>query len=280
SLMMLTRNLKTIGHTVSTASNGKEALEKLATERFDVLICDCLMPEMDGYEVLEALRADPAQKDLPVIMLSSVEDMASVVTCLEPGAPDYHAKPSYPTLLRARINNTTSQKRLRKRKSQLFDDLQRNYQKLRDLKALRDSLLHMIVHDLRTPLTSVIGGLDGLAMLLTLQGDAAELLDVATRGSNVLLRMIDDLLDIHRLENGASILDRGALDLGELLGAARAQVAVLAERAGVPLVVEPPAAPTTFSGDRSKLERVLVNLLGNAIKFSPAGGTILVASRA
>jgi two-component system sensor histidine kinase/response regulator len=279
SLMMLSRSLKQIGHTVTTASNGREALEKLDAETFDLMVLDCMMPEMDGYEVLETLNAKPVKKDVPVIMLSGVEDMASVVTCIELGATDYLAKPFDPALLRARINNTLAQKRSREREAKLFADLEANYRQLRELESLRDSLIHMIVHDLRTPLTSVIGGLDALPMLATFEGDAADLLAMASRSSHVLLAMINELLDIHRMESGAPILERAEVPIGDAVAAACALVAPLAEQARVRIDVEPVEAGVSISGDRTKLERVFVNLVGNAIKFTRAGGNVAVSVR-
>jgi len=117
--MMLDRALRQEGYSVATADNGRQALELLGAEAFDVVLLDILMPEMDGYETLERIKGSIALRHIPVIMISAVEEMDSVVRCIEMGATDYLPKPFNPALLRARINASLAEKRLR--------DLEREY---------------------------------------------------------------------------------------------------------------------------------------------------------
>lgn len=278
STMMLTRVLKSIGHTVTSTTSGHTALELLDTTPFDVVILDCLMPEMDGYEVLENIRKRESLKDLAIIMVSGVEDMASVVACLELGARDYLNKPFDPAVLRARIQNALAQKRSREREAKLFADLNANYEKLRELESLRDSLIHMIVHDLRVPLTNVIGGLDMLSSLASLDLEGKELLDLSLRGANTLMSLINDLLDVKRLESDALVLDREPVDLAEIVEAGCSHVSRLAADEGVRVTTDVPPA-STVTGDKTLLTRVIVNLVGNAVKFTPSGGEVTVRVR-
>jgi class 3 adenylate cyclase len=101
---LLARTLAASGHDVGTAENGREALERLRSGSWDVVLLDIVMPELDGMSVLEELKADPVLRDVPVIMISAVDDFESVVRCIELGAEDYLPKPFDPVLLRARIN--------------------------------------------------------------------------------------------------------------------------------------------------------------------------------
>ena len=110
--LMLQAYLERQGHTVTLAESGAEAVEILAQRSFDVLLLDVLMPEMDGFAVLEHLRADDRLRRLPVIMISSIEDTDAVVRCIEMGAEDYLAKPFDPVLLQARINGCLAKRRL------------------------------------------------------------------------------------------------------------------------------------------------------------------------
>jgi phosphoserine phosphatase RsbU/P len=112
---MLSRRLRRLGHEVDEAGDGDEALTVLRAGggRHDVLLLDIMMPRMDGYEVLGHLKADPALRDLPVIMISALEDIDSVVRCIELGADDHLPKPFNPTLLQARIGACLEKKRLR-----------------------------------------------------------------------------------------------------------------------------------------------------------------------
>jgi len=118
--LLLGRALEQLGHTVRFAENGKEALEALRQRRVDLILLDIEMPEMDGYQALAALAADPQLRDIPVVMMSSVEEVDSVARCIEMGAEDYLFKPVNPVLLRARVGASLEKKRLRDRQRELF----------------------------------------------------------------------------------------------------------------------------------------------------------------
>jgi two-component system cell cycle response regulator len=117
--LMLCRALEREGHHVRAVANGLEALEALHDGPFDCVLLDVLMPQMDGYQVLAHIRSDPTLRRTPVIMISALEDIQSIVRCIELGAEDYLPKPFDPALLRARINAGLARKRL--------DDLEREY---------------------------------------------------------------------------------------------------------------------------------------------------------
>jgi CheY-like chemotaxis protein/class 3 adenylate cyclase/predicted metal-dependent HD superfamily phosphohydrolase len=117
--MLLERALRQEGYDVATAGDGRQALEMLGTQPFDVVLLDILMPELDGYVTLAQIKGDSALRHIPVIMISAVDEMDSVVRCIQMGATDYLPKPFNPALLRARINTSLAEKRLR--------DLEREY---------------------------------------------------------------------------------------------------------------------------------------------------------
>jgi adenylate cyclase len=109
----LTRRLSREGYTnLTTAANGREALELLQEKPIDLVLLDIMMPEMNGYEVLERLKADPDLRHTPIIMISAVDEIESVIRCIELGAEDYLSKPFNPTLLRARVGASLERKRL------------------------------------------------------------------------------------------------------------------------------------------------------------------------
>jgi adenylate cyclase len=110
--LMLTGALERRGLRVTSAEDGAKAMDLVATGGFDVILCDVVMPEMDGYQVLEQLKADPALRHIPVVMVTSVDDVDSAVRCIELGADDYLSKPIDPVLLGARINAGLAKKRL------------------------------------------------------------------------------------------------------------------------------------------------------------------------
>jgi serine phosphatase RsbU (regulator of sigma subunit) len=109
---LLARRLKALGHEVELARNGREALEVLAAREMDLVLLDIMMPEMDGFQVLERLRADPARRHVPVIMISAIDETDSVARAIELGATDYLPKPFNPIVLRARVTATLEKKRL------------------------------------------------------------------------------------------------------------------------------------------------------------------------
>jgi DNA-binding response OmpR family regulator len=113
SRLKLSLGLKQQGHTVGEAENGVQALDKLRTEAFDLVLLDIIMPEMDGYQVLEQMKADKTLRDVPVIVISALDDLESVVKGIELGAEDYLPKTFDPVLLRARIGACLEKKRLR-----------------------------------------------------------------------------------------------------------------------------------------------------------------------
>jgi CheY-like chemotaxis protein len=111
--VMLCRRLEKHGYVPTEARNGREALDLVQRHKFDLLLCDIMMPEVDGYEVLRELKADPDLKALPVIMISALDEMESIVRCIEMGAEDYLPKPYDPVLLQARITACLDKRRLR-----------------------------------------------------------------------------------------------------------------------------------------------------------------------
>jgi adenylate cyclase len=118
--LLLARGLEKQGHTVAFAENGREALDLLRRQQFDLLLLDVLMPELDGYGVLDELKGDPHLRDIPVIMTSALDELESVVKCVEMGAEDYLTKPINPVLLNARITASLEKKRLRDRQRELI----------------------------------------------------------------------------------------------------------------------------------------------------------------
>jgi len=111
--LLLARQLSQLGHQTELAENGREALRMLRERRYDLLVLDIEMPEMDGFEVLSRMLEDPELRELPVIVTSALEGLANVVRCIELGAEDYLSKPVNPVLLKARIGASLEKKRLR-----------------------------------------------------------------------------------------------------------------------------------------------------------------------
>jgi len=117
--LLLARSIELMGHRAATVADGRAALDLLRTTPHDLVLLDITMPEMNGFEVLEALRKDLALRDVPVIVTSSLEGLENVVRCIELGAEDYLTKPVNPVLLKARVGASLEKKRLRDQQKEL-----------------------------------------------------------------------------------------------------------------------------------------------------------------
>lgn len=273
---VLSRRLVQQGHQVVTATNGSDTLRLMREHAFDAVLLDIMMPDMDGYEVLGHIKRDERLQHIPVIMVSALSEVQSVVRCIDAGAEDYLTKPFDPVLLRARVGASLEKKRGRDRETALYDQLQQNYTRLQELERLRDDMRNMIVHDLRTPLTALIVGMEMVVAQGPLNESQREMMTIATGGGKTLLGMINELLDIEKMESGTTQLHYEPLSPSALVAAALDQVAALADAERTTLVTDVPADLASFPGDAGKLTRTLVNLIANAIRFARAG-TVTVA---
>jgi class 3 adenylate cyclase len=135
----LTRRLQREGWTdLTTAENGREALALIARERFDLVLLDIMMPEVNGYEVLKRLKTDSATRDIPILMISALSEFESVVRCIELGAEDYLPKPFNPALLRARVRACLEKKRLHDQELNYLTEIDRQRRRA-------EALLHAIL---------------------------------------------------------------------------------------------------------------------------------------
>jgi sigma-B regulation protein RsbU (phosphoserine phosphatase) len=142
---MLSRRLQRQGHSVEVAANGRDALARVRAKDFDLILLDIMMPEMNGYETLEQLKADPNLAHIPVIMISAVDELESIVRCIKLGAEDYLPKPFNNTLLKARIGASLEKKRLRDQQQayirQLGIENQRKSEELEQARRIQCAML-------------------------------------------------------------------------------------------------------------------------------------------
>jgi two-component system, sensor histidine kinase and response regulator len=222
--------------------------------------------------VCRRLKADARTAPIPILLITALTDREDRLTGIRAGANDFLTKPIDTQDVALRVGNALAAKRL-------YDELADSYQQLRALETLRDDLTHMIVHDLRTPLTAVMAGMQMVEMSGELNARQQQSLRLAAAGGQTLLGMINDLLDISKLEDGSLRLDYQELAATELIERALAEVEALVKARGLTLIRAFPASSLVFCGDEEKLRRTLVNLLSNAIRCTPRGGTITISAR-
>ena len=142
NLEMLSRRLERQGYATVKAESGREALQKMRTQEFDLVLLDIMMPEMDGYAVLQEIQADETLRHLRVIMISALDELESVARCIEMGAEDYLPKPSNPILFHARIRASLERKHASDRERHHLQQLQFSNSRLEALEKLCDDLTH------------------------------------------------------------------------------------------------------------------------------------------
>jgi class 3 adenylate cyclase len=186
---LLTRRLTRNGHTVSHAEDGRRALDRLRENAFDLVLLDVLMPHMDGHEVLQAMKADPAQRHIPVIMITGLDDLDSLIRCIEGGAEDYLTKPFDPILLNARIGACLEKKRLR-------DTEQNLLRQVRDAQAKSEELLlnilpRSIAERLKAGESTIVDTLPAVTVLFS---DLVGFTELSARISGTeMVRLLDEL---------------------------------------------------------------------------------------
>jgi signal transduction histidine kinase len=271
NLKLLQDMLQANSYRVLAFPNGRLALSAAARNRPDLMLLDINMPEMNGYEVCERLKADPALQEIPVLFISALGETADKVKAFSVGGVDYVTKPFQFDEVHARVRTHLE---LCRQRRQLLEANAR----LRELEQLRDNLTHMIVHDMRSPL-AVLGG--AITLLCDeLPADAAELLRLCQMGKKAageLTEMCNGLLDVSRLEAGEMPVEREACELSAVVSDAVHATKIQADAASVTVCAE--VSPVRIPADKKLLQRILANLLTNAIKNTPEGGRITVRAQ-
>jgi len=281
--------LQEAGYEVEVAEDAKAAQQLLKSGGFDLVVSDIVLPRISGVELLQAIRKESPR--VQVIMMTGQPAVETAAAAVRAGAFDYLFKPvSKDAILRcvgnaAKLKTAEDERvRLAEANRRYQEDLERqhqqlrdNYARLRELETLRDSLTHMIIHDLRAPLSIALGYLDLVKdhAAAKLGSDDMGYLDTILMNICRLNDMIGSLLDVSRLETGNMPLNRRACDVAALAKAAMESFDSLVDDRRVSF--ESPSGAVMASCDEEITRRILGNLLQNAFKFTPKDGRIRVA---
>jgi signal transduction histidine kinase len=269
NLQVLTSMLKQSGWRPRPVTSGRLGLQAARKEPPDLVLLDVNMPEMNGYEVCKQLKADARLADIPVIFVSALGETMDKVRGFSVGGVDYITKPFQLDEVKARVTTHLELRRQRR-------ELQASYEKLRESERLRDSLVHMIVHDLRSPLTAISAYLElfGQAAKEKLGAETQEDVANAFHATRSMIRMINGILDVSKMEAQMMKLDLRECDLVQVVGNSLDDLESLvgARR----LAFERPAAPAGVLADHEIVSRIVQNLLANALRFTPADGEVRV----
>jgi signal transduction histidine kinase len=247
---------------VVEVSSGAEALQRMPELVPDVILLDVMMPEMDGYIVCSRLKQSVSYRHIPVILLTTLDSVADRVRGLEAGADEFITKPVARMELQARVRT------MLRIKTQ-YDELER-------LLDLRQALSYMIVHDLRNPLAAVMLYLQLLKRKGGVAPVQARYLDLALSESQKMSNFLDDMLMLAKMERGKLTLTRSTLFVERVVSQVLEKFAALADAQGVALNSRVPEQPYTLTADVTLFQRVVENLVANALKFAPQQSTVTI----
>ncbi|MCF6148833.1 MAG: hybrid sensor histidine kinase/response regulator [Candidatus Kuenenia sp.] len=261
-----------LGRIPILAENGKDAMEIIEKQLPDLILLDILMPGMNGYEVLDLIKNTDNLRHIPVIMISAVDETDSVVRCIEKGADDYLIKPFNPTLLKARIGACLEKKILRDTEKELHEKLERNYYELVKLEQARDAMVHMIIHDLRNNVTTIMG----YTQLLQSDIDKNRFdekrirkdLECIYKSTEEMSILINGILDVSRIEAGEMPVSYGELNLLDFASRMCDRYAPIAEKKQIRVSIDPESDSVMVYADRELLSRILQNLFANALRYA------------
>jgi len=247
---------------VTTATNGAAALEAALANPPHLVVTDVMMPELDGFGLLRALRQHERTRAIPILLVSARAGEEARVTGLDAGADDYIVKPFGARELTARVRSLLNVSRARR--------------EAEAANRAKDEFLAMLGHELRNPLAPILTALQ----LMNLRGDKSNLHErtIIDRQVRHLMRLVDDLLDVSRIARGKIELRQETIDLADVVAAAVESTSPLLEKRNHHLTVDVPKG-LRLHGDMSRLIQVVVNVLSNAAKYTEPRGDIHVAAR-
>ncbi|HCA81267.1 MAG TPA: hypothetical protein DEP53_16175 [Bacteroidetes bacterium] len=247
------------------AASGRECLVIAEQQHPDIILLDIQMPEMDGFETLKRLRANPATIKIPVVFLTAQrKDAESIAAGLALGAEQYLTKPIDTDELLVRTKMLIQLKRAEA-----------------ELEQTKSDFMAMLVHDLRSPLIgvkSVIELLQDSGKGSVLNDDSFELLNSAHSSAKKLLELISDFLDLSKYEAGTMTFDRSPVPVRRFVDPVLSQMDIQFKQRNVKLTSNLPAQLPDVFADAAKTEQVVMNLLSNALKFTKSGGSIEVTA--
>ncbi len=332
----LRRLIQSSGYHARVAANGKLALDAIRERKPHLVLSDIVMPEMDGYELCRAVKAEPALRDIPVILVTSLTDPKDIIRGIECGADNFIRKPYAEDYLLNRIGQMLVNQKLRKNSSmevgialylgdqkhfinaerqQILDLLISTYEQavqvnselqarerqvielnmrlahhageletinreialknleLAEASRMKSAFIANMSHELRTPLNAIIGFTGALLMKLPgpLTEEQERQLTTIRSSARHLLSLINDILDVAKIEAGKVTLSLAPVHCQQLVGEVADTLRPLAAQKGLQVLVEVPEQPVVLQTDRRALAQIMINLANNAIKFTEKG---------
>src|SRR5215203_3280665 len=279
---LLFDQLHVLGFRAVAAYDGPSALRVCAERHPDLCILDVSMPAGDlgvddrstGFEVCRRIKRDPRTARIPVIFVTALNDTTDRVKAIEAGGDDFLTKPHNRLVLGARVRSLLKLKAA-------TDAFEESLRKQKELEKVRDDLMKMIVHDLKSPLTSVIGAME---MLIDgdfgpLTGNQTKALGEAETRAQDLLALIEDLLEVARLEESRITLHLAPLAPKPLLEEVAREWEIRVQQERARLMLEVAGDARAVDADQQLIKRVFSNLIQNALTHSARAVTVTIGAR-
>lgn len=267
------------GYTVVTAEGGRAALEAFTKQGADLVLLDVEMPDLDGFETCRALRAFPEGDDTQIVFLTGLSDRATLARALAGGVDDFLTKPIHSAELLVRVRSLLALRRLRREQKRNVETIRAQRDEVLRVQEQKDELVELVVHDLKSPLASILASGTYLSEGVGLDENVRDAAGDIVRSAESMHRMVMDLLDVGRSEEGALPVHPAPIDVAALLRDVQAAVSVRAKSRGQEVRIELDS-PGEIECDRDLLWRVLENLVDNSLKYAPPGEPVtLRASR-
>ncbi len=263
------------GYEVTLAHDGAEAIAAFERDHPACLVLDVQMPRMDGIAACEAIRKLPGGQQVAVVFVTAQRDISTFDRALAAGGDDFLTKPYRPSELVVRVQAALRIRKLAGERTELFAEIKRQRDDLQRLQLQKDQLSTFLIHDLKNPVNSI----ELQAQRLLRDPEASERSHSAATAirteARSLLRMILNLLDLSRGDEGRLVPARERLLVAEIASAVVEEFRIAAASANVTLMTEVPPDQCVHA-DPGLLERILANLVENALRHSPEGGTVRI----
>ncbi|MEW6390682.1 MAG: hybrid sensor histidine kinase/response regulator [Pseudomonadota bacterium] len=280
NLLALEALLQRDGLTCLKARSGEEALELLLQHEVALALLDVQMPGMDGFELAEFMRGSERARHIPIIFVTAgAASNQRRFRGYEAGAVDFIQKPIEAHILRSKANVFFDLYEQRRQIEAQRDELEAAAQALRRADRHKDNFLAVLAHELRNPVAALGGGLH----LLNKDIPPERAADIRVRMERMLehlTHLVDDLLDVSRVSQGKIVLKTTRLELGEVLQSAIDASQHTIDAGGHSFVTDLPNTPIWLNGDHTRVAQIVSNLLNNAAKYTPNGGTVSLTASA